>query len=58
MSECTCLICPDCAMGQVSVPTNGYPEWDLETCPTCHGSGYIEECVHCAELAEMEAGPA
>jgi len=34
------------------VETIGYPEEDLETCLTCHGSGIVELCDACQE--EME----
>ncbi len=48
--ECRCVSCSECkGTGQVTVPTDGYPEWDLETCPACHGSGLSEVCSSCQE---------
>jgi DnaJ-class molecular chaperone len=51
--ECTCVSCGDCnGLGQIMVPTGAYPEEDLETCPTCDGTGIVEQCGYCDELDE------
>jgi DnaJ-class molecular chaperone len=52
MTDCRCVHCGDCGgSGQITVPTPGYPEWDLESCSNCRGSGIAEMCEAC-ELAE------
>jgi hypothetical protein len=45
---CTCVSCGDCGgSGQVEVRTGSYPEWDLESCSNCRGSGVSEMCESC-----------
>lgn len=57
MTECKCIWCADCAgSGQVRVPTNSYPEWDLESCMACYGTGIAEQCRYCADLEEEHDG--
>lgn len=53
--ECQCVRCGDCeGSGQVEVPTNGYPETDLEQCAMCRGTGIIEICEDCLDLPEEQ----
>lgn len=62
VSECRCVRCGDCGgSGQTRVKAleYEYPEWDLETCSTCGGTGIVEKCVPCQlreELAEALDG--
>ncbi len=52
MSVCKCVRCGDCGgSGQVEVRTGSYPEWELESCSTCHGTGISEVCGVCEEEA-------
>lgn len=45
VSNCRCVSCAGClGTGVVEVATGTYPEWDLDTCPDCGGSGYSETC--------------
>lgn len=45
---CTCVPCGTCGgSGQVEYRTNSYPEWDLDSCSECSGSGISEECAEC-----------
>jgi hypothetical protein len=54
MAECKCVRCGDCGgSGNVSVESDGYPEFDLESCQTCKGSGIVETCANCADLEEI-----
>jgi hypothetical protein len=47
---CSCVACADCGgSGNVLVPTNGYPEEDLELCEMCGGSSVVEECDECQQ---------
>jgi hypothetical protein len=51
--SCTCVSCGACrGLGQVMMPTNSYPEEDLETCTECDGSGVSDLCSECAEKEE------
>lgn len=49
---CTCVICFDC---------RGSGDSDLDNfdgadqCFMCHGSGIIEECQRCMDIAELES---
>jgi hypothetical protein len=55
MTECECVRCGDCGgSGQVFSPTEGYPEFDLESCGMCGGTGIVEMCGHCTELEELQ----
>ena len=48
--SCTCIQCGLCkGSGNIELPTKGYPEWDLETCPECRGSGMSEMCEEHAQ---------
>lgn len=48
--QCNCVLCGECrGTGRVEYSTGGYPEWELETCPECHGSAYSEVCANCEE---------
>lgn len=50
--KCRCVWCAECGgSGRITVPTTGYPEWDLESCSNCRGTGIAEMCCHC-EMAE------
>ena len=50
-----CVSCGVChGSGEVEVATDGYPEWELETCDECDGYGTVETCAWCALLAELE----
>lgn len=52
---CRCVRCGDCGgSGRVSVRTDSYPEWDLESCEECGGSGIVETCDRCELLEEMD----
>ncbi len=52
---CRCVTCPDCrGSGQIEFRTNSYPEWDLDTCDGCGGSGIVERCERCQLLEEMD----
>ena len=52
---CTCVSCSFCnGLGTYRVDTNSWPEYDLETCDECHGSGIVETCNRCQELIEMD----
>lgn len=54
MSTCTCVSCGDCnGSGQVEVFEPGYPEWDLESCSNCRGTGIVELCDECQEREEQ-----
>ena len=56
MSDCECVSCHDCnGMGFVSVPTEDYPEDDVETCPTCRGSGVTERCESCCDMEDRNS---
>lgn len=47
---CHCVSCGECGgRGTVEVRTDGYPEYDLETCPECRGTGLSEICDDCRE---------
>ena len=47
---CRCVSCPSCrGTGQQEYDTGSYPEWDLETCDECEGTGTIEQCAACAD---------
>jgi hypothetical protein len=46
----TCVDCPACGgTGQTEFDTGSYPEWDLETCMTCDGTGRLGDCDACDE---------
>jgi hypothetical protein len=34
--------------------TNTYPEWDLESCSNCRGTGISEVCADCQVRDEVE----
>lgn len=56
MSKCHCVYCGDCnGTGNVRVPSDGFPEWDLESCLNCQGSGIVEMRLDCEEVAERES---
>lgn len=53
-STCKCVYCGDCkGSGQISVPSDGYPKWDLESCSNCHGTGIAEMCSDCIFKEEL-----
>jgi DnaJ-class molecular chaperone len=53
--SCICILCPDCnGSGNVWEATNGYPEEELEACPTCGGSGITDFCDECEDMKERE----
>lgn len=55
VDPCRCVWCGGCSgSGRVEVPTNGYPEWELESCTECGGTGVSEQCAHCDLLEELE----
>lgn len=50
---CRCLRCSDCGgSGRVEVKTGSYPEWDLESCPECEGTGISEMCRLCSDAED------
>lgn len=52
---CKCVSCGACGgSGQVEYDTGSYPEWDLESCYECDGSGTTECCQRCEDLAELD----
>ena len=52
---CTCVSCGDCrGTGTWEVPSLGYPEYELESCDTCGGSGILDVCERCQMLDELE----
>ena len=54
-TECRCVSCAACkGTGNVEIPTNGYPEWELETCEECRGSGISEKCQACQDDEDAE----
>lgn len=53
-SPCTCERCCMCnGSGRMRVPTGGYPEWDLESCDECRGTGITDDCARCMDLHEF-----
>ncbi len=53
MSQCRCISCHECH-GQGTIRVPGYPEWELETCDECRGSGIEEYCSECEFAKEFE----
>ncbi len=54
-AKCQCVRCGTCGgLGQVEFDTHSYPEWDLETCMDCEGSGLSEICERCRDLEDAE----
>ncbi len=54
MSTCTCVRCGDCGgSGNFRVDDLGMPEWDLEPCQQCGGTGIVEVCDSCQEREEQ-----
>ena len=52
-TPCECVICWTCrGTGNVEVKTDGYPEYDLEACSDCRGSGLSEVCDYCHDTDE------
>jgi len=52
---CTCVRCSFCGgSGTVRLETDSWPEWDLDTCDECQGSGIVEDCDRCLFLSELE----
>ena len=42
IEPCECVRCGQCnGQGAIRVKTDGYPEWDIETCGECGGTGTI-----------------
>jgi DnaJ-class molecular chaperone len=53
--SCHCVCCAACGgSGQVEYQTHSYPEWDLETCEDCGGTGITETCESCQIAREVE----
>lgn len=53
-TPCTCERCCMCnGSGRLRVPTGGYPEWDLESCDDCRGTGITDDCARCMDLYEL-----
>jgi DnaJ-class molecular chaperone len=51
---CTCTRCGECrGSGQVEYAIDSYPEWDLDSCNGCSGTGITEVCDRCHELEEF-----
>jgi DnaJ-class molecular chaperone len=54
-TKCACVACWDCkGTGRIEYRTGLYPEWDLETCPQCDGSGIEAVCAHCQDQHERD----
>ena len=52
---CTCVRCPDClGNGNTRRSYDSWPEFELENCDTCGGSGVTETCERCQWLEELE----
>lgn len=53
---CECVSCPECrGLGQVEVHDPvGYPEYDLESCGNCEGTGRCEICSDCLGREEHD----
>ncbi len=50
--SCRCVYCAACGgSGEVEYR---YPEWDLETCDDCGGSGITETCESCQMARDVE----
>lgn len=50
---CKCVQCHACRGSRnIRVRCDGYPEWDLETCPECDGEGITEVCDYCRDAQE------
>ena len=53
---CRCVRCSFCnGSGTMRVETNTWPEYDLESCDICCGSGIVETCGRCELLEDMDA---
>lgn len=55
MATCQCVLCDLChGTGTMRVETDGWPEFELETCEECRGSGISQTCDSCQDDAEMD----
>jgi len=60
--DCMCVSCPDCSNGQVYYDIGGryigkYRRDDMcemETCDSCGGSAFTEECERCTQLRDYD----
>lgn len=57
VEKCKCVYCLECrGTGKVEYRTGLYPEWDLESCSSCYGTGISEMCTRCEMVEELAEG--
>lgn len=50
MGSCDCVSCGECnGSGRIRVKCEGFPEYEVVTCPDCRGTGVSEQCEICEE---------